>query len=138
MISGTRELPARAAKNSEVIAILSGRDATACAPVVERTRRAVRVAAASHREERLQSRRNLGVTLAATAVLLTLLGPLLWSGVDDLFSGEHFADLHTQAALLVFLTLAAALGALAAGWRSHHVSPDVTPTLSSERRRILR
>lgn len=114
--SGTKEALVRA---------MSGRDAAAQQPVVERTRRAVRIADQSRREQGELSRRSMGAALFVIGAVLLVLAPALWSGVDDFLGGEHFGDLPTQVALLSTLLLMAIVAALAAGWRTRTGREDV-------------
>ncbi len=104
---------------------MSGRDANAQQPLVERTRRAVRIADQSRREQGEQGRRSVGVSLFVIGAVLLVLAPALWSSVDDLLGGEHFGDLPTQVALLSTMLLMAVVAALAAGWRTRTGREDM-------------
>jgi hypothetical protein len=108
-------------KDPSVEALLravSGRDANAQLPIVARTRRAVRVANETRREQGQRERHHIGITLFALGAILLVLAPVLWSSLDDFFGGEHFGDLPTQVALLSSFLVLAVVGALAVVWRS--------------------
>jgi hypothetical protein len=102
----------------DLLRALAGKDAQASMRVVERTRHAVRMAIAARREEHARKRRNLGIALAVCLSTLMLLAPALWSSMDDLAGGEHFADIPTQLALLLMVLFPALIAALVAGWRT--------------------
>lgn len=97
---------------------VSGRDAGAQLPVVARTRRAIRIANETRREDGERGRRAFGISLFAGCALFLLLAPGLWYGLDDLIAGEHFADLPTQVALVSTLLMMSVVAALAVLWRS--------------------
>jgi cytochrome bd-type quinol oxidase subunit 2 len=113
--------PARAHKDETREALLravSGRDANAQLPLVARTRRAVRVANDTRREQGERGRHHIGITLFVFAAIFLVLAPAIWGSLEGFVVGEHFADLPIQVTLLsTFLTLAI-VGALAAVWRS--------------------
>jgi hypothetical protein len=91
---------------------LSGHDVSAQLPVVARTRRAIRVANETRREDGERGRRTFGISLFAFGALFVLLAPVLWASVDDLVSGEHFTDLPTQAALVSTFLMMSIVAAL--------------------------
>lgn len=96
---------------------MAGLDAEAQYPVVNRTRRAIRVADERRRIKGKQDRRQMGLALFAISGVLVLLAPALWSWVDDLLGGEHFFDLPTQALLIGGSLLLAVVATLALLWR---------------------
>lgn len=105
--------------NADLVDALAGLNASASLAVAQRTRRAVREAASNLREDRARRRRNKGLALLAAVVFLTLLTPALWSGVDEIFAGEHISDLPTMFTLLALTLFSAVVAALVAGWRIH-------------------
>jgi protein-S-isoprenylcysteine O-methyltransferase Ste14 len=109
----------------DLLRAVSGHDAAAHQPVVERTRRAVRIADQSRREHARQGRSSIGVALFAIGAILLVLAPVLWSGIDDLLGGEHLADLPTQVALFSGVLLMAVVAALFAGWRTRAGRDDL-------------
>lgn len=113
---------------------MRGHDVAGQQPVVERTRRAVRIADQSRREHGTRHRRSAGVALFVLAAVLLVLAPALWSGVDDLLGGEHFGDLSTQVALFSALLFMAIMAAVGAGWHTRGNRED----LSRDQRNLLR
>jgi len=107
--------------NSELIDALAGLDASATIAVAQRTRRAVREAAANLREDHKRLRRNRGMALLVAVGFLTLLTPALWSGVDEIFAGEHISDLPTMVTLLALTLFSAVVAALIASWKGHQL-----------------
>ncbi|AXC10882.1 hypothetical protein ACPOL_1536 [Acidisarcina polymorpha] len=103
----------------EIVQALNGLSASASLAVAQRTRRAVREAATNLREDRARRRRNKGFTLLLAVSLLTLLTPALWSGVDEIFAGEHFSDLPAMVTLFALTLFSAIIAALIASWKSH-------------------
>jgi hypothetical protein len=97
---------------------VAGRDANAQLPMVARTRRAIRIANESRREEGERGRHHIGVTLFAFGAIFLVLTPAMWGSLDDLFGGEHFGDLPTQVMLLCTFLMLAVVGALAVVWRN--------------------
>jgi hypothetical protein len=103
----------------EMLLALSGMDANAGLAVAQRTRRAVREAALQIREDRQRRRRNKGLALLIATGFITLLTPALWSGMDEIFAGEHLSDLSPMVTLLALMLFSAVIAALIAGWKSH-------------------
>jgi hypothetical protein len=98
---------------------VAGRDANAQLPMVARTRRAIRIANESRREEGARGRHHIGVTLFVFGAIFLVLAPAMWGSMDDLFGGEHFGDLPTQVMLLCTFLMLAVVGALAVAlWRN--------------------
>lgn len=115
--SGSRD-EANSKLSQDLLRAVTGHDAGAPLPVVARTRRAIRVADESRREQGERDRRTFGISLFAVGALFVLLAPVLWDSVDDLINGEHFGDLPTQVALLSSLLMMSIVAALAVLWRS--------------------
>jgi hypothetical protein len=105
--------------SAETLHALTGLDAEASLAVAHRARRAVRQAASNLREDSGRRRRNAGFALLGLVAFLTLLTPALWSGVDELFAGEHLSDLPTMFTLLALTLFSAVVAALIASWKSH-------------------
>ncbi len=103
----------------EFIQALTGLDASASLAVAHRTRRAVREAAMNLREDQKRRRRNRGMALLIGVGFLTLLTPALWSGVDEIFAGEHLSDLPTMVTLTALTLFSAVIAALLASWKNH-------------------
>jgi len=104
--------------SQDLLRAVSGHDAGAQLPVVARTRRAIRVADETRREQGERDRRTFGISLFAGGALFVLLAPVLWDSMDDLIGGEHFTDLPTQVALISSLLMMSVVAALAVFWRS--------------------
>lgn len=110
---------AQPAADPELVQALTGLDASASLAVAQRTRRAVREAALSLREDQKRRRRNRGMALLIAVGFLTLLTPALWSGVDEIFAGEHLSDLPTMVTLTALMLFSAVVAALLASWKNH-------------------
>jgi hypothetical protein len=85
--------------------------------VTQRTRRAVRDAVISIQEQRSRHRRNLGLAILSFVSMLVLLGPAVWTGVEELLGEEPLFDVPTQIAFLIGMLLLAMLAALIAVWK---------------------
>jgi protein-S-isoprenylcysteine O-methyltransferase Ste14 len=96
----------------------AGRDANAQLRVVTRTRRAIRVANESRREQGERGRHDIGITLFVLGAIFVVLAPAMWSSLDDFFGGEHFGDLPAQVMLISTFLMLAVVGALVAVWRN--------------------
>ena len=122
MNTGPQSAPRKRSRpevDAEILQTLTGLDATANLAVAQRTRRAVREAANNLREDHQRRRRNKGVALLVAAGLITLLTPALWSGVDEIFAGEHLSDLPAMFTLTALTLLSAVVAALLAIWKNH-------------------
>jgi hypothetical protein len=97
---------------------VSGCDANAQLPLVARTRRAIRVANDTRREQGERGRHHIGITLFVFGAIFLVLAPAIWGGLDDLLGGEHFGDLPAQVTLLSTFLMLAVVGALGVIWRS--------------------
>jgi hypothetical protein len=106
---------------ADVVEALVNLNSEACAARVQRTRRAMRAAALEMRERRLRQRRTLGLAVLVFLVMLLLLGPTLFEGIDAMVTGERFADLSAQVTILLVILLPAMLAALIASWKGHRV-----------------
>jgi cytochrome bd-type quinol oxidase subunit 2 len=96
---------------------LAGLDAEADMMVVQRTRRAVMEAAVKLREAQRRTRRQAGLVLLATGVLIVFLTPALWVIAEDAFSDERWLDAPALTALLVATIVSTVFAAVLAQWR---------------------
>ncbi|QNI33257.1 hypothetical protein H7849_04640 [Alloacidobacterium dinghuense] len=101
----------------QIIEMLAGMNAAADMKVVQRTRRAVMLAAAELREQRRRSRRNMAVVLLTIAVFAMVLTPAIWSSVDDFLGGEQWFELPGMVMVLVLLLFSTIVAALIIGFR---------------------
>jgi hypothetical protein len=88
--------------------------------VTQKTRRAVRDAVISTQEQRSRHRRNMGLAFLSFVSMLVLLGPAVWTGVEELLGEEPLFDLPTQITFLIGMLLLAMLAALIAVWKGQH------------------
>jgi hypothetical protein len=95
---------------------LAGLDAGANMEVVQRTRRAVMVAANEMREAEMRTRRNVGLMLLVVGALLVFLTPMLWLVAENIFDGEIWQDAQTLTALLVITTASTIFAAILGQW----------------------
>lgn len=110
-----------------LVRAVSGRDVYAQQPMVERARRAVRIADQSRREQGRCGRRSIGIALFVLGTAFIMLGPALWASIDELIGGEHFMDLWAQIVLFSTMLLLAIVAALAAGWRTRSNRDELRP-----------
>jgi hypothetical protein len=100
-------------------------DGDATRLVTQKTRRAVRDAVITTQEKRARQRRNLGLAILGFVSMLVLLGPAIWTGVEELLGEEPLFDLPTQITFLIAMLFLAMLAALIAVWKEqHHVQHD--------------
>jgi len=122
-----REVSAAAsssAKDAQLVDALSGLDAQANLAVVQRTRRAVMAAAFQMGNAEVRRRRQIGIVLLAFVGLVVLLTPAIWSVAEDLFSGEHFQDMHAMTMSLIVTLFSAIFAALIVHWRSRKTQDE--------------
>jgi hypothetical protein len=110
--------PRKDETSEALLRAFAGRDANAQLRVVARTRRAIRVANESRREQGERGRHDIGITLSVLGAIFVVLAPAMWGSLDDFFGGEHFGDLPTQVTLLSTFLMLAIVGALVIVWRS--------------------
>lgn len=96
----------------KVIAALSGEDADADRKLALRTRRAVYNAARASRTDRLEDQRNLFIALVVGCVLVMMLMPAIWSGLQEMISGATFTDLPVMLGALGMMLFAAIMAVL--------------------------
>jgi hypothetical protein len=111
-------------RQRELISALTGFNANAELAVAQRTRRTIRDKAESLREARKRRRRNNGFALLSALGFLMLLTPALWSGVDEIFAGEHLSDLPTMVTLGGLTLFSTIVAALVASWKNHQPLRD--------------
>ena len=100
-------------------------DGEATRLVTQKARRAVRDAVITTQEKRARQRRNLGLAILGFVAMLVLLGPAIWTGVEELLGEEPLFDLPTQITFLIAMLFLAMLAALIAVWKEqHHVQHD--------------
>ena|SRR5271156_2764463 len=110
---------------NDVLRAASLLDGDADRLVTQKTRRAVRDAVISTQEKRTRQRRNLGFAILGFVSMLVLLGPAIWTGVEELLGEEPLFDLPTQITFLIAMLFLAMLAALIAVWKEqHHVQHD--------------
>ncbi|MDX6460139.1 MAG: hypothetical protein QOE55_3836 [Acidobacteriaceae bacterium] len=112
-------------RGNDVVRAASLLDGDAARLVTQKTRRAVRDAVISTQEKRTRQRRNLGLAILGFVSMLLLLGPAIWTGVEELLGEEPLFDLPTQISFLIAMLFLAMLAALIAVWKEqHHVQHD--------------
>lgn len=85
--------------------------------MAQNTRRVVLASLGVIKDQDAGRKRTRSLALAATLVLLLVVGPLLWHAVDNLSSGDTLGDLGSQFSLWVCILCPALLSvALIAGW----------------------
>ena len=85
--------------------------------VAKATRRVVMASLGVMQDQKALRTRNRSLALAATLVVLLIIGPLAWLAVDHFITGGHLGDLTTEFSLWVCILCPALLAAaLVAGW----------------------
>lgn len=83
----------------------------------ERTRRVVMASAGLMREQQAGRKKIRSMALAATLVVLFVVGPPIWWIAETLIEEEHLTSLMSELAVWGFFSVTALLGsALLAGW----------------------
>jgi uncharacterized membrane protein YidH (DUF202 family) len=110
---------------ADAVRSIAWQDCDANRLLTQKTRRAVRDAVISTQEKRTLQRRNLGFAIVGFVFMLVLLGPAIWTGMEDLLEEERLFDLPTQLTFLIAMLLLAMLAALIAVWKGQrHVHHD--------------
>jgi Na+-driven multidrug efflux pump len=85
--------------------------------VAHATRRVVLASLGVLNDQKAGRKRIRSVALAATLIVLLVVGPLVWWAADTLIDGEHMGDLTSEFSLWVCILCPALLAAaLIAGW----------------------
>lgn len=81
------------------------------------TRRVVMASMGVLKDQQASRNRSRSLALAATLIVLLILGPLVWMAMDHFFAGGHMGDLTTEFILWACILCPALLAAaLVAGW----------------------
>jgi Na+-driven multidrug efflux pump len=85
--------------------------------IAQNTRRVVSTSLGVIKDQSAGGKRNRSVALAATLVVLLVVGPLVWHFADNLIEGDRLGDVTSQFSLWVCILCPAMLAAaLVAGW----------------------
>jgi len=101
----------------DLLAALAGHQAGQDFDLAHRTCRVVNASLGVMQEQKAGRRRIRAVALAATVLVVLLVGPLAWWAVDSLIAEGRLSDITCQAALWVCILCPALVAcALLAGW----------------------
>jgi hypothetical protein len=106
------------AVDPQLVQALAGLDVSANMAVVQRTRRAVMVAANEMRAAKRRSRRQIGLVLLAVGTLVMMLTPAIWILAEDMFGEEHFQDAPTMSLTLMVMLFSTIFAVLVATWQA--------------------
>ena len=106
------------ATDPQLLDTLAGLNADAGRAIVLRTRHAVRGSLEVASAQRQNRKRNAGIAILVAVVVLMVLSPAIWSGMEDLNSGEYIFDMTPMMTLLAVVLSSAVLAALIAGWKN--------------------
>lgn len=99
--------------HDEVLAALAGGDANRERAVAHKTRRVVMTSAGVLQEQEAGRKRIRSMALAATLIVLFVVGPLVWWAVENLMEEGRLGEIGVWA---FFLCSALLASALVAGW----------------------
>ena len=116
--SDSRETLGCPSEDSSLVEALAGLRSDEHQDIVQKTRRAVRGSVLDSLARKQNRKRNAGVAILVAGIILLLLSPAIWSGIDDLVSGEYIADVTPMMTFLVVVFFSAVLAALVAGWKN--------------------